>query len=88
MSESTSATVAGTRLGRDTYKILAKYSAQGLAQSQISFYVSIVFAALGFLVILSGAGVAVFTDAKAATAAIPLIGGGNCRCRCWAVFKC
>jgi hypothetical protein len=38
----------------DTHKILAKYSAQGLAQSRVSFYTSIVFASLGFLVLLGG----------------------------------
>jgi len=64
-----------TRPGRDTYKILAKYSAQGLAQSRISFLVSIIFAGLGFIVILSGVGVAIFANKQATTALIPVISG-------------
>jgi hypothetical protein len=66
---------AGGISGRDTYKILAKYSAQGLAQSQISFMVSIIFASLGFLVILGGVGVAIFANKSTATAVIPVISG-------------
>jgi hypothetical protein len=61
----------------DTYKILAEYSAQGLAQSQTSFRVNLGAAILGFLVIVTGVLVAIFKEGdQAATQAIITIVSG------------
>jgi hypothetical protein len=68
----------GVSLDREhgTYKVLAEYSAQGLAQSQTSFQASIVFASLGFLVIVTGVIVAIVRkDGARADAIVPIIGG-------------
>jgi uncharacterized membrane protein (DUF485 family) len=60
----------------ETYKILREYSAQGLGQSRVSFNVSIGFAALGFLVLVVGVLVAIFSKSGKSTAVIPVISGG------------
>jgi len=58
-----------------TYKVLAKYSAQGLAQSKISFLTSLTFAALGFLVILIGIAAGSIKDDRDFVW-VPVVSGG------------
>ena len=60
---------------RETYRVLAEYSAQGLAQSQMSFWASIAFSSLGFLVIIAGVVVAIFKKDSVSQALIPIIAG-------------
>lgn len=58
------------------YRLLAEYHAQGLAQSKMSFRLSLIFAGLGFLVIAVAIGLAVASDDASTIASIvPLIGG-------------
>jgi len=54
---------------------LAKYASHGLAQSRISFVVSLVFAGLGFLVILTGVAIVTVRHGSLTTAAVSALSG-------------
>ncbi|WP_374582923.1 hypothetical protein [Frankia sp. CiP3] len=56
------------------YRLLRQYSSQGLAQSQTSFLVNIVFSSLGFLVIMVGVVLAVM-NRGVAESVIPVVSG-------------
>jgi hypothetical protein len=56
-------------------KALAKYASHGLAQSWISFIVSVLFAGLGFVVILTGVLFVTFRHGSLTTAAVSALSG-------------
>jgi hypothetical protein len=50
------------QLGEQQYVLLRAYHAQGLAQSKISFWFSLIFASIGFSVIMLGVGLFLSQD--------------------------
>src|ERR1043166_127330 len=49
------------------YALLKEYHAQGLAQSKVSFWFSLIFAALGFSVIIVAVGASIFGGERLAS---------------------
>jgi hypothetical protein len=75
LSDSPASSAHGGLPQNNLQKIMEKYSALNLAQSRTSFIASIVFASLGFLVILSGVAVVIFKLGTLESATIPALSG-------------